>query len=518
MSEVGRALADARLMVALRLRVVRSSVSRFWMLVGLLVSAVAVVVASNAGDILRMVVFGGAASDAGQLILTALLSDWVRDDFAAITLAVTAGAVAVSVASAIITASPGALISESDRAFMRPSVMSRFFEAVATQFVSVVVVVQLVAVTALASLLTMDSGSATGALLVLWAFWLACQSGAQVALWGSQIARRARWTRQRRIVALAAVSVLLVAVALLSDRALAVGRVTASIVSGPTVQSVPVAAGLLVVAGALAWAAWAMCAKALTMHPRSRTARVKVRRSIPRTYLMSQLDLQVRSLLRVRAITDPVVALLVIAWIATVAFGTLPTVVWGVGLGIPLTVALAYTRNALAVIGPSGPWLASLPGGGSGVAVVLLLTGAGTSVAAGVVAWLPAVVVRGLWDDPMFWSSMLTITIASCLMTVTSVLYAINHPVPARINAGEPILSPGAAIISTLRLLVFSGVVSWLATSGSAVLSEEDAMLSMGTQLTLTGAVVAVSVALAFLIHLRWQDQTFRARALSGAA
>lgn len=518
MSEVLSALRDTRLMMALRLRSVRSSTSRLWMAIGLVLAVGAVMVASNAGDILRMVVFGGASTDAGQLLLTALLADWVRDDFAAITAVIVIGALGISVASAAVTASPGTMLPEADRAFMRPTTMSRFFESIVSSAVSVVVVVQLVALTGLASLLTMDSGGTAWALVIAWSLWGLCQAVFLTALWGSQVLRRTQWTRRKVLVALGLASGLLAGAVSASGLFVPAGAQIASVIADTGPGSLAIGAGLLVLSGAFGWAAWGLCAKALGMHSRASIVRSRKRRSIPKSYMISQLDLQVRSLLRMRAITDPVIALMGIAWVATLILGPVNTVAWAVGLGIPLVVALAYSRNALAVVGPSGAWLSSLPGGGSTIPVVMLMTGFGLSVLAGVAAWLPATVVLGLWADPMLWSSLLTVVLASALMTSTSILYALRHPSPARINSGEAILSPGVAIVSILRLLVFSGLLSWLATSGSAVLREDDAMLGMGTQVSLTAGGVALSVLISYLIHSRWQDQGFRARALAGAA
>ena len=392
--------------------------------------------------------------------------------------------------------------------------MHPYVSALAVQLTSLVTFIQLLALTALAGLLTIDGVSRSRAVLLVWAAWVSLLTVSQAALWGSRVARR-RSVRATgwSVCALAGVAALAVTVAPSAAKGLFGGTAAFAwwLLDAPVAVSVAAAAALILTAW---WAGWAWCAS--TVHANAVTAPQRgtdrVTRPVPAHPTRALAVVVIRSFLRTRSISTPLLVVAVLSAAGVAAAGDQKTVVWSVGVGVPLAVGLAWTDNAAAMTGPANPWLASLPGQGSRLLGVWAGWAWTVSVGLVMASWAPAAALgRVSWSSTG--SVLVTAVAASSTVTVAALWHAVHRPTPARTDLGDGLLSASQAATASLRLLVVPGLVAWLATSGSV--SFTDSPMPVQVQALGAACCALASLGVGAVVAYRWSDPRTRALCLT---
>lgn len=517
MGGVAEAWRTARLIAAAKWRTVRTPAQRAWLWVGLLLACGGLSMSAQAGDLIRLIAEVDRSDTLAGVVASTYVRQWTVTGFGTMTSAILAFALGTAVISPIVSPSAPALLPDHQLVGVRTSGMQSYVSALAVHSMSLVTFVQLLALTALAGLLTLDGQLRARAVLLAWVAWVGLLFGSQVVLWASRVLRR-RARRGTLPVAIAVAS----AVGLAGLTAPGAGGLfglteafTWWLLRAPV--WVPVTTGVLG-AMAAAWAGWVACAAAVRSNAITAPARGTERatRPMPTVGSRAVCALVVRSFLRTRSIVAPLVMIVVLAATAVVAVGGQDAAVWSVGVGVPVAVGLAWTDNAAAMTGQANPWLASLPGQASRLLPVWAWWAWTVSMVCVALAWLPALVVgRASWEATG--SVLVTGAAGASTVTAAALWHAVRRPEPARTDLGDGMLSASRAAAATIRLLAIPGLGAWLATSGSAVVRPDGEVAPLSGQLLGATLCVLAAGAVLAVTAFRWSDPRARALCLAGA-
>ncbi|MGV8847478.1 hypothetical protein, partial [Tessaracoccus sp.] len=398
---------------------------------------------------------------------------------------------------------------------IRPHRLHRYFDTLVAQVVSVVGVFQLLTLTALGALLTLDGDRGPG-LLIAWAMWPMVSALAVLVSWVIDLFQRL----YGRVVRWATATVLAVAAGIAiwldprhGQTLFGVGDLFASAIRKATLgqwtAAVPVLAGtavltvLFIVVGATFTQA-ALAKPAIPVTAPKPFWRWTISAN-PAFALTQILLLQV---VRTGAIRRPLIAVAVAAppavFLTHGSFTVLSTLV----ITIPLAVCLAWGVNFFGVIGPGMTWLAAQPN----VARMIL------GVAVGVQLLIIAVLSIGVWGPPVLLgvidlkmaASVAAATAVTTLVTTRSAAAKSVHR-PFHVNMsqrGDQIIPPLTSVNYTLRFALGGGQL------GILVLS----LHSRPFQLAVV-AWVAIWTTYRFIkLAHHWADRSVQARVASVVA
>lgn len=515
------AVASTRLLAAVRLRASRTPSARLAIATSVAAVCIAVLLTSNAGTLLLTLASersGAADLSTRSGLARALLTGWVEQDFAPLATIVLAGAAAAAVLAPLTAAAPGVLVPLSQRVWLPVNSGTAYLESALVSIMSLITFAQLLALTFLASMATVDEGGRVVALLIAWSTWLMLVAASQVALWAGQAWRaRGPINMNALAAALAAGTAAVVAIALTWRQARSLWGLADLYLAMLRGQVPPAVSflGIGAVLAALVTAGWALSVRVVRAPTGERLVSTRLPAAMRGGAYLVLLQAMLRSIVRLQSVRAPILGLTGLAAGAVLIAGPSQNVIWGISLGIPLTVCLAYTRNALAVLGPANLWLGSLRTGLDHLPAVVATTGLLLTAFVASIPWvLPAAAGRLSSSDL---AAVTATTIAAAtLMTATSTLYAIRHPVPAQLMGGEPILAPGPTITSTLRLAV-PGAFAWLVTAGPAATRGPSGDATAGWLIISTLACVALAAGITALAQAQWLSPRNRSTALVGA-
>lgn len=508
-----------RLVAAARWRTVRATSSVVWMWAGVLLLSLSLAIASQLGDTVRVVAESEGRSTVAGMIATGYVRDWVNYGFGSVSTAILGFALVAALVVPLVSSSAPTLMAEHELVGARIPGMYAFGSAMVAHVTSLVTIVQGLALTALAGLLTIDGTHRARALLISWALWGTLVLVAQAALWGSRAVRR---TAPK--VGLAGVVLLGACTAGFAIKepgalqglfGLAAGY-SWWLVVAPWWVPVLTLVATAVVAGRFAWS-W--CRGAVATGTVSTPAAHSDRRTMPiPSHPVGALWATVaRTFVRSKPIASPLLVVTALAATGAIVAAGQPAVVWGIGVGMPLAVGLVWTENAAAMTGRANLWLASLPKQGGRLLWVWAAWAWVVSVVLVAVAWAPALVLgRVSWSATA--SVMLTGAAAASTVTAASLWRATSAPEPARVEMGDSLLTASRAMSTSIRLMVGPGLVSWLATSGLSTLQDSFGVSApIAVQAVGAGGCLVLSVAVLLLVSWRWSNPTHRATCLAGA-
>lgn len=513
----GSAWVTARLVAAAKWRTVRSATSKAWLWVGLLAVASGLSLAAQVGDLVRLVAETDGQSTVQGVVASAYLRQWVQTGFGAIASTVLVFCLAVTVVTPLVAPSAPTLMPAHELVGVRTSRMHPYVSALVVHVTSVVTFVQLLALTALAGLLSLDGSGRTRAVVLSWVGWLVLVVVSQAVLWGSRVVRRTRRADVLVLLVLLGSGVLVTAVvpgSLVSVFG-AVPVFTWWLLDASVVVSV---AGAVLVGAVCGWAGWSWCSRVVsapvTVAPVVNSGRGG---PMPVRPVHALVTVVVRSFVRTGPIVAPLVAVTALAAAGVLVAGHVPAAVWAVGVGLPVVVGLAWTDNAAAMTGDANAWLASLPGQSRRllgvwagwaflVTMILVAVAVTPGVLVGRVPVLSAV------------SAVLTAVAVTSLVTVVCLWHAVHRPAPARTVKGDGMLSASRAASASLRLLVGPGLVGWLATSASGTVNGAGVLAPVGVQSLGAGLCVLGAAGIGAVVAYRWSNPRVRAACLSAAS
>lgn len=462
-SEVRSAVAHTRLLVKLRWRFVRSTRSRLMIWLGLAGFLLGLFIASQTGNLIRTYAEQGVGTTAGQFAVNYVIA-LNRGELGLIGASAVGSVIIVALFIPFTGAAMQPLASTEDLSGLRPTRIHRFFDSLVTNAASAVGFLQLITLTGIGSLLTLDGGR-TGGLLFMWSIWPALLLLSVTEGWLIELAHRRYGPTVRRSIGAGLAAVIGAAVFLDPHHGktlFGVGNQIASTLAAAAHGNVSVVArslGVVTVVGVtLFLIGITSCRAALALPAPIPVTRSERRRLVPISTRPTVALLQVlfAQVVRTPEVRRPL-RTIVLLGVPAALLGAQENVMTTLVVAIPLAVALAFGINIFGVLGSALPWLASQPG----LMRKLLVTTAGLQIVLtlvlAVMVWAPAV-FRGrlsLADA----AAVAAGTVVSTAMTARSAAHkSVNRPFLIRLGTrGDMIVPPLTAVNYTLRFALWSG-------------------------------------------------------------
>jgi TM2 domain-containing membrane protein YozV len=501
---------DTRALIALRWRTVRSPGGRGAIVIAAALFAGLLAILANFGYVVRI---ASLQTDTAAGIFARV---WIEYLAAGIMGVLGSAAVGSAVIIALFAPFTGtatlSFTPQDDLVGVRPNPAHRYFDSLLLNAISALGLLQLMALTVVASLLTLD-GQHAGALLFTWIFWFALIALMTLIGWLLEWVVREYGKRLRPILAVASLGLVGLIVALDPDKGTTLfglaksytsviragidswtSAVTWSLVGVSAVATFLILAGFAV--------ARVANSKPVPVQAFTRTRRP---RTLGRSPFMIAFRLMARTMWRTSEVRRPLVSLILIG-VPAISLAQLSTSTeMTVTFAVPVTIALSWATNAFALLGPGMAWVASQPKIMNhlpvvsaiaqgllslGVLAVIVLVAAAAGQAE------PGTVVRTLTAAPL----------ATFMCVATALTLSIHRPLRSRLSGrGDALIPPGTALAYTAIFIVAAGAPL--------------AAINLVTDGTARVAVLVLAVAIPAAIIAwnlrRWQIPQVRARVVS---
>lgn len=511
-SDLFKGLQATVLLMRLQWRTIRRPRTKVLIVGIILLGVVALLSISQTGQMIRFV----ASEEEGiaQQYALSYLSAFMRGELGAIG----SSALGLCVMSALLSPFTGSvstsIIPPRDLSGMSVTRWHRFADSVVSQVISSISVLQLLTLTALSSMLTLDGGRAPGILLT-WAVWLLLICLAVISLWVAEFMFRKFGTKSRRLILFTAASVL--SAALLIDphhgsTLFGLGGLYADTVGNignmPTVAQIATIGGVLlggVVALYIAAIFAAMSLKLPDVTAGSQTTVKAGRFKIPGQGVVSMM---LRTIVRSSEIRKPLLSGTLLGIILTTLLPNTQAVSSTFAVVVPLVVALAWGSNALAHLGGGAVWLASLPGALKHTPWVLFTIQIALSLSIFTVIWLPSVLLgRASWDSVV--ANFFAVIASGVVVARSATHKSIHHPAATRFGSrAESTLSSSRALNYTLRFSLWGGQF------GVIVLAVDNMLVRLG----MCGAAIIWSLIRMGKIQEYWEDPEVKRKVVTTVA
>lgn len=512
--ELAAGWATTRMLVALRWHMVRSPSTRYALIGGSLFFMFGWMVAMNLGYVVRL------AALTGQTASGIYAQTWAQmvqyNQTVTVSSYVLGGAVLVAFLAPLTGTSTLSLVPTEDLHGLRPPILHRYFDSLIINFVSGIGLLQLLALTGIASLLTLD-GERFPALLLAWTVWAFAVTLTTTMGWVLEWVTR-RWQKTSRRVAGVAMFLGIGAILAvdpshgktlfgLGTKYTEAMRFGAS--HGVTWELL---AGLVVIFScavgvALTGVVATRSALALPVPPQ---AAARTRKASPlgtRPELIAARML-LRILWRTPECRRPLLTVLVFgipAAIFTRLEGSAQTTVI---LAVPLAVALAWGVNFFGVMGTGMTWMASQPkllAVFPRVAMLLQL-----SITLGLLFVLGIISITfGKTEFNNASKVVVEAGLATLLVASFSIRLSVEHPLRARLSGRGDSLLPPLTALSYMFRLVFLSLLP-----GFALELPVPTLMLFGLGLL----IFLLGISIYLLEATRWQDPAVRARVVTAVS
>lgn len=510
--EVATALRETVFLMRLRWRFMRTAKTRLVFGLATVAFFLGTFIAAQTGTMVRRTAEQGIDSPSGAFAVNYIIM-LNKGELGALGASVIGSVFFIAVINPFLGASVQALFPVDDLAALRPSRLHRYFASIVANVVTIGGLFQLLMLTVLGSLLTLD-GQRTGGLLFLWSMWPAGILLATCVAWTVEWIQR-RYGHRTRL-AIGGVLGALVAIALLLDpdhgstlfglgdtivssvRAAAAGETLVVVYS---LLSATAVAAVLLVLGMVA------CRSALALPDVAPpAARARVRR-IPLSTrpTMALIQIVVAQVTRTPSIRRALRTVLVLGGVAVwVADGQ--NVLMTLVVAVPLMMALDFGSNAFGILGPAMPWLASQPQAMKRLFWVVAGTQVAVTTTIGVLLAVPPL-LAGRFTAAEASALCTGFLVSTVLMSRSAMHKAIHAPALVRTGRNDPALPPTRLVNYALRYVCWSGA---------------GALIVMGAEGWLRVALVAAVLVWSLLRYVRlsrhWQDPATRAAIIAQVA
>lgn len=507
------AVKDSLSLLHLRWSIIRSKKTKLSLWLGILMIAFAISSVSYTGELVRY-----AAQDTSgrnQVVKTfaiTYLESYLRGELGTL-VSITLGVAIVSVAVAPFTGnSITSLISYHHLVSMRSSQRHRFTDSFISQLFSSISILQLLTLTAVASLLTLDGGRVQG-VLYAWGSWPVLIALSTMFVWIAEYLYRKLGEKLR--LSLMGVVGAGVGVAVLLDPAhgqtvFGIGSGYAYIIqnfnSFDTPLKVIATVFLFVLFVGISWIAYIVSIKTLAQAERQSKRTTGHRKSRPwktsQSPIVEMIHLCFVQLWRSMEIRKPLIMATifgsVMIFYSDGAFSITATMI----LIIPLIVSLSWGSNVFGVLGNGYIWLSSLPGANRYIIWTFASVQTIVTFALFSLMCMPSIIF-GHGSYLTFAGLILALLSTSILMTRSALTKSVKHPYAYKAGTrGENILPPATMINYTLRFALWSGMYGIIVIVASNIL----------IQLALTFLAFAWSIFRLSRLNNRWQtDNALRA-------
>ena len=502
------------MLMRVRWRMVRGVRAKVSVGVGVARMFLALFVCANLGALTRTIAEEGTGNDASVYAINYIVS-LERGEIGSFGALVLGSVVATAIFFSLTGVGGGSLFPAQELVGVRPHRLHRYFDTLVVQAVSTVGVFQLVALTALGSLMTLDGQRGPG-FLIVWAMWPMVAALEVMVAWAIELAQRMYGPVARRV----AVTVLVCAtgIALFLDpkhgqTLFGAGDLFASAIRkatlGQLTDALPVVAltmaltGLFVMVGAT-------LTQAALLKP-------VIPLSAPRSYwhwkvstnpVLALTQILLLQVVRTGAIRRPILAVAMVAPPAVLLSHGSFTVSLTLVVTIPMCVCLAWGVNIFGVIGPGMTWLAVQPN------VSRMILGVAVSVQLFIIAVLSAAV----WGPATMFgvidlrtaASVAAATVVTALITTRSAAAkSVTRPYHVNVTQrGDQIIPTLTSINYTLRFVLGGGLV------GILVLT----VASIPFQLAIVAGVVIWTTYRFIKLDRYWASRSVQARVVAVVA
>lgn len=505
-SEVWAGVHDTRMLLRLRWRFVREARSKVFITLGGLAFMAILFATSQLGTLVRRTAERGTETAAGQFAVNYVIS-LTRGELGLIGASAIGSVFIVALFAPFTGSAMSSLAPAEDLSGIRPSRLHRYFDSLVTTGVSAIGILQLITLTGLASLLTLDGGRA-GGLLFLWAMWPAVILLSVFGGWGVEYVHRRFGATVRRGTAAVLAAAVGLAVYLDADHGQTMfglgTQITATLRAAAEGRSQGVLVGLGVITIAalvLFMGGMVLCRAALALpaavsHPRTERRRLVPISTRPQVALLQILFAQA---IRIPEVRRPLLTIVVIG-VPAIWFGTLETVMTTMVVAVPLAVALSFGINLFGLLGPAMPWLASQPRLMRSLFINAAILQIGLTLTIAALLWVPPAFAGRL--DPGDIAALAAGTLTATFLTSRSAAAkSVHRPFLVRLGSrGDMIVPPLTAINYTFRFVLWSGQLG---------------VLVMTRDGWLQGALVALAIAWSLVrfiqLYRLWSDREVQA-------
>lgn len=490
---------------SLRMRVVA--------LVGLLVAGFSVTIMSQTGSMVKF----AAIEQTGivQTYAKTYLASFQRGELGGIG----ATALGICILSALVSPFTGA----TSTSFLPPKELAglsvtrwhRFSDSVIAQSISSISVLQLITLTALSSMITLDGGRTQG-LIFTWAVWISLVCLTIMALWISEYIHR-RFGKTTRFVILG-IFAAIVGTAVLIDpqhgtTVFGIGNLYADVVQnvGTSGTLYAVLAPLAVIgAGAVFMYAGAVLAS-ITLALPEESSRQSVQDVYSGKFAIKSPTptwMLVRSVFRLPEVRKPIISAVVIGVILTTFAPQSFAINSTFAVIIPLIIALAWGSNAFAHLGGGTTWVLSQPNALKRAPWTLFAIQLSGSLILFFLIWTPSVLIgRNSLDD--LFINLLAVLASGTIVARSATTKSLRHPSATYFGArSESTLSPSKALQYTLLFSLWGGQV------GVIVLAIENNLFRFG----ILALVILVQILRLTWLQEFWEKPENRRRVAAAVA
>jgi hypothetical protein len=499
-----------RKLIALRWRMVRNDSGRNMVKTGGVTIVVAVLAVMNLG----LVAQNAALSDLGYQ--TGLARTWAMmlsygyyGSVGAFTLG---GVLAVAVFAPLTGTSTQALAAAEDLSGVRVPRLHRYFDSLVLNAISGLGVLQLLVLTGVAALMTMD-GVKLPALVWAWTLWALAITAMTSFGWVLEWAVRRFGVRTRFLAAGLAFAVIGVAVAIdpfngrqlfglatvFSDamRAMAEGWSLAAVV----LPVATLAAAFAAAVGGL----FATRSALLLAPPVVRAGRFRRARNLLSSPLGASWSLLLRTLWRTPEVRRSIFGLVAVGVVVMALIELDQATEFSLIAAAPLTVALSWSSNAFGLLGTGMVWLGSQPNGLRDLPRLVFACHSAMSAAMIAALWCASFLAGNA--DPahlprIVGSAALTIVVSAALSTY----FSVTRPRRARLTSRGDALLPPMAALGYLGALLVTGPLPVVLVATTP---------QPWFQAAVIVAMLAFAATLLWRADRRWADREHRAAAIS---
>lgn len=491
--EVGAAVRETIYLMRLRWRFMRTRKTQLLFMLASLAFFFATFTAAQAGTMVRRTAEQGIDTPTGAFAVNYIIL-LNRGELGALGATVIGSVFFIAVINPFLGASVQALFPVDDLAGLRPSRLHRYFASLVANVVTVGGLFQLIMLTILGSLLTLD-GQRTGGLLFLWSMWPVGILLATLVAWTVEWIQR-RYGHRTRL-SIGAVLGAALGTALWLDpnhgstlfglgntivasvRSAAHGNTT---VVTTSLMCASTAATALFVGGMIA------CRAALALPdvtpPVSRTRGRLIPMSTKPTMALTQTV--VAQVYRTPSIRRAMRTVLVLGGVAVWVAQT-ENLLMTLVVAVPLMMALDFGSNAFGILGPAMPWLASQPHAMKRLFWIVAGTQVGATVSIGIVLVAPPA-LAGKFTGEQILDLAAGFLVSTVLMSRSAMHKSIHAPAVVRTGRSDPALPPTRLVNYALRYVCWSGI---------------GAVIVMGAPLRTQMALVALVMVWSLLRYVR---------------
>lgn len=461
------AFRDSLIFMNARWSFIRSTKTKITLWAGIIVMFGTVFFASNTGYIIRSIAEGNLVEDtAMKQYAIVYLQSYLRGELG-ILVSGTLGIALVSVFISPFTGSVAtSLISSSHIVSVRRDDKHRFTDSIFTQFFSSISLLQLITLTTVASLLTIEGNNA-GGIIFAWLSWPVLIMLSVFFLWIAEYLYRAYGEKIRLLVAGGILACFGAAILINPEygrTVFGIGELYSHTIKNFESFSLGQklgAMGILALLNIIFFVGSYFASTKTLAHP-ERMKKVKRPKKpskwkTSRFYLVEIFKALFLQIWRSHETKKPLLA--VTGFGAIILFATQGTfsITSTLLIIIPLSVSISWGANLFGILGQGFSWLSSQPKVTDNFVWIAYFTQVGVTSVIFIAVILPSLVTGRIPTENIS-GIILGFIAVTAAMSRSSITKAVNSPFPVRAGSrGEPILPPATLIGYTLRFALWTG-------------------------------------------------------------